>query len=285
MNTNKSIEVVKQSGQIETFDEEKFCSSLTNIGLSEAEAMNVCKKIWQRLPRKTSSKTIFQTALKELNSLHPSLPTRYSLKHSIYLLGPAGYNFEQFFSHILHHYDYKTETNVMVRGKCLEYETDIVAQHQSERFLIEAKFHQVEGIKTDLQTVLYVYGRFTDILEYQSEEQRTDFALKTKAWLVTNTKITGEGISFGECRGIKMTAWHYPENESLEKLIEAKKLYPVTILLSAPASLSKIFIQKNIFLVIDLLKYSPTELSKLTNINQRKLEQIFTEAKQLLELN
>lgn len=275
MNVAKKISVAKKSGQVETFDDQKFCRSLMSVGLSETEANNVCNKIWQRLPAKTDSQTIFRTALKELRRLQPILPTRYNLKRSIYLLGPAGYNFEKFFSHILHHYDYRTETNISVPGKCLNYETDVVAERQGEKFLIEAKFHQFEGIKSDLQTVLYVYGRFMDINEAAAGTYRP--------WLVTNTKVSEEGIVFGKCRNIKITAWHYPPNESLEQLIENKKLYPITILLSASEQLLKIFVQKDIFLVIDLLKHNPTELSQLTGINLKQLNQIFAEAKQLIE--
>jgi len=48
-------------------------------------------------------------------------------------------------------------------------------------------------------------------------------------WLITNTKFTTEALKYGECMKIKMTGWLYPQNNSLETIIEKNKAYPINL--------------------------------------------------------
>lgn len=275
-----SIEIIKKSGRIESFDPVKLKQSLGRIGADPVQAEKIADSIEAKFKgKRVQSGLIFDQALNQLKKIHPTLATKYNLRRAIYLFGPAGYNFEHYLDRVLKNYGYQTERNIFIQGKCLSYETDVLAKKDDEEFLIEAKFHQEEGIKSDLQTVLYIYGRFVDIREKLIESDQNKIY---RPWLITNTKITNEGIEFGRCRQIKITAWRYPEGESLQNLIEQKKLYPITILTSLNPSLVKILIEKDLVLVSDLKNYDLKSLNILTRIEQRKLNQILDEANLLL---
>jgi hypothetical protein len=83
-----------------------------------------------------------------------------------------------------------------------------------------------------VKIALYVHSRFEDIRK-ACELKKGHGAKVHKGWLITNTRCTSDAIKYGECTGLMITSWKYPAAESLEKMIETKKLYPVTILPSA----------------------------------------------------
>ena len=267
--------VIKKNNEEEFFDEEKFCKNLINLGIDEEKANKICKKIYGKIPSKISSSELFKITLNELKKEHIGLASRYNLKEALYKLGPTGFPFEKYVGKILAHYGYETFINIWIEGKCIEYEIDILAIKESERFIIECKYHKDYGVKSDLKTVLYVFGRWIDIKEKNPE---------LKPWLVTNTKITIEGIKFAECKNLKITAWKYPKNESLEKLIEYKFLYPTTILLGVPQNIIKTLIENNFVLIQDFLFYSIEEISKKTNIPIKILEKIKNQVDALVEI-
>ncbi len=265
--------VIKKTGEVEEFNEDKLCNSLINIGVDKDIALKVCKKIYDKIPNKVRADDIWKLTLKELKKYHISFATRYNLKRAIYNLGPTGFPFERYFAKILAEYGYETIIDEWIEGMCLSYEIDIVAIKNETRYIIECKFHKEEGIKSDLKTILYVYGRYIDIKE--------KFPY-LKPWFVTNTKISYEGIDFANCRNIKITAWKYPSEESLEKLIENKKLYPITILLSGNKFIYSKLIENNFVLVKDLFIYPTNEISKRTGIEINKINSLIEEAKNLI---
>jgi hypothetical protein len=96
---------------------------------------------------------------------------------------------------------------------------------------------------------------------------------------VTNTKISSEAIKFAKCRNIKITAWRYPQDESLEKLIENKGLYPVTILLSANKSIIKQLINNNYILTNEIYREDIETISQNTGLDKKIIKRILEEIK------
>ena len=45
-------------------------------------------------------------------------------------------------------------------------------------------------------------------------------------WLVTNTKFSSDVIRYGNCVGMHLIGWKYPEDGGLEKLIDEANIYP-----------------------------------------------------------
>jgi hypothetical protein len=69
---------------------------------------------------------------------------------------------------------------------------------------------------------------------------------------VTNTRCTSDAIKYAGCVGLKIVSWKYPDENSLERMIENKKLYPVTILSSIKKSSLNILFGNDIVLVRDI---------------------------------
>ena len=267
--------VVKRNKEEEEFNEEKFCKNLINLGIDEDKVNKICKNIYDKIPQRVSSHELFKITLNELKKEHIGLALKYNLKDAIYKLGPTGFPFEKYVGKILANYGYETFTNMWIDGICLEYEIDVLAIKENEKFIIECKYHQDYGVKSDLKTVLYVFGRWIDIKEKNSD---------LKPWLITNTKITYEGIQFAECKNLKITAWKYPKDESLEKLIENKFLYPTTILIGISKDIIKNLVINNFVLIQDFLWFPLEDISKKTGISLNILEKIKKQIEALIEI-
>lgn len=183
-------------------------------------------------------------------------------------LGPTGFPFEKFVAGLLQNYGYKTKVGKVIRGKCVDHEIDIVAEKDGKRCMVECKYHNALGIYTDLKVALYTHARFLDLGD--------DF---DQAWLVCNTKLTIAARKYAKCAGLKIMSWRYPREESLERMIEEKKLYPITILRSVKGFAKDRLFQVGIMLAKDLLDYGFERLKKMTELPRDKLNKIMEEAK------
>ena len=201
---------------------------------------------------------------------------RYDLKMALFRLGPAGYEFEKFVSRLLEEYGYKTKTNVIVKGYCVSHEIDVIAEKEGKIYMIECKFHNTPGIYTGLKEVMYTYARFLDIKQGSNEY------CFSQAWLFTNTKFSSEAKKFAKCRDILLTGWKFPSDESIEKLLEKKNLYPITVLRNVSRSEKQAFINAGFVFCRDLLKENPKIISEITGIKLKKIKEIIKEAEKIL---
>lgn len=262
--------VVKASGKREKFDEKKIFRTCIRAGASKKFANEVARSVMERSYDGITTREILELTLKILKK-EPGISSRYDLKRAIMCLGPTGFPFEQFFSEILQNYGYETCVRKIFKGKCAEQEVDIAAKKDSTRYMIECKYHNELGIYTGLKVALYTYARFLDLSE--------EF---DRAWLVCNTRLTYEAIKYSNCMGMKITSWHYPKDESLNRLIEEKKLYPITILKSLNFCEKIKVMQANFLLIEDFLSYSKEDIRKKTKLKMRSLENAIEETKSII---
>lgn len=214
-----NIKVKKASGEIENFSEEKIRGSLQRAGADDDLINQILNQIKPQLYEGITTREIYRQVFDLLKKYNQPLLQKYNLKEAIMALGPSGYPFEKFIAGILDHYDYQTQTNQIIKGKCVEHEIDIIAQKDNQRLMIECKFHHHAGLKTDIKVALYTHARFLDVAK---NGQFTD------GWLITNTKITSQAITYAQCVGLKITSWDYPADASLRLLITKSGLYPIT---------------------------------------------------------
>jgi len=216
------VNVIKADGKVEPFSEEKVLHSIKRAGvpldLQKAVLQTIKSKLYENIP----THDIYSYITDALSqSEEPYSKARYSLKQSIMLLGPTGYPFEDFIGRVFQEYNYTTQTRQVLMGKCVTHEIDVVAQKGKSKILIEAKFHNTPGARSDVQVPLYVNSRYQDLKEkYKFNE----------VWLVTNTKATTDAIAYAECAGMKIVSWNYPEKGSLRDIIEERNLHPITML-------------------------------------------------------
>jgi len=212
------IKVIKATGEIEPFSEEKVISSLIRAGATPALAQKIVARIKPDLYQNIPSFEIYSTVMKILKKEQRELAEKYNLKNAIMELGPTGYPFEKFMAGVLAADGYQTEVNKILLGKCVSHEVDIIARKDRKTYMIECKFHSQSGGRTEIKAALYTYARFLDLRNQGFDEP----------WLITNTKVTQEVRAYGLCMGVKITSWDYPEGESLREMINKSGLHPIT---------------------------------------------------------
>lgn len=275
------MEIKKIDGTKEAFSPAKFCLSLRKAGAPRDVADTICKNIEKKISPNSSTTKIFRTALKYLVREDLDIAARYSLRRGIEALGPAGFIFEQYFETILQAHGFKTKRNVILQGKCIAHEIDVIAEIGSKRFLVEAKYHNQPGLKTHVDTVMYADARLIDIVAAQPKNQKGKY--EYAMWVVTNTKFTDHATTYARCRGLRLTGWNFPRGQSLEDVITQKKLYPVTILPSLPKSALPLFAQRGIILAQDLLTYSARDIGRQFGLSKEVAHRIANEVRGLME--
>jgi len=246
-----TIDVIKSTGLSERFDVRKLAESLIRSGATREVAMEIAGEVAGTAKASLSTKAIFRMAKRLLRRRNRASGMRYSLKKALYGLGPAGYRFEHYIGRVLKAHGYETELNRVVQGLCVSHEVDVVARKGAERFVIECKYHNHGGIATDVKVALYVHSRHLDIRQaFDNSSEGAGVALR--GWLVTNTRCTSDALRYSECVGLKVMSWRYPDGESLERMIESLRLYPVTILPAARKKALETLFQHDIVLAREI---------------------------------
>lgn len=273
--------VVKANGKEEEFSREKLSSSLLKAGANPEIAASTVSNIEKKFTNYINTDEIYHHTLDNLKKVEPILALKYTLKRAIMGLGPAGFVFERYISKILNKYGYSTEIDKIISGFCVDHEIDIIAEKMNERFMVECKYHNAMGIHSDVKISLYIHSRFLDIEKTNDNKINNEKAF-SKAWLFTNTKCTDDAIKYGNCVNLKITAWNYPKDESLQYFIENKKLYPVTILSTISGLQKTILFNAGILLVNELSGYQINDLANLLSVDKESSAKILNEVNMLL---
>lgn len=222
------MEVIKGNGEREEFDRDKLRESLITSGTSTILANEITTEIEKELKDGDSTSTIYKKAFQILHDREKKSAMRYSMKRSILTLGPTGFPFEEFVSEILRAKGYKTMRSQILKGKCLEHEIDVIAYNEHDLLIIEAKFHNQLGAKSDSKVALYVKARFDD-LETEEFDIEGEKRKMTKGILITNTKFTNNAKKYVDCVGkFEVISWDHPRNGSLHDMIGDTGLQPIT---------------------------------------------------------
>ncbi|MEM2864359.1 MAG: restriction endonuclease [Candidatus Bathyarchaeia archaeon] len=198
-------------------------------------------------------------------------------------LGPAGFPFEAYIAKVLERHGYETRVRTLLRGRCVSHEIDVIAEmlggDPPARYMIECKYHNRHGIYTGLKEAMYTHARFLDLREgYElGLSERLD-----GAWLVTNTKFSPEAFSYAECTGMRLLGWSYPPNMSLQRMIERRDLYPVTILKNIRLEEADRLSRMDLVSLNDIAKRSLGELHRVTGIPEERLSIIKMEAESII---
>jgi hypothetical protein len=272
------ILIRKSTGEEESFDPAKLLGSLEKAGASRSEAEKVLLHIQGELVSGMTTHEIYKHAFVMLR--HSSHPTalRYSMKRAISDLGPAGFPFEKFVSEIFKEEGYDVLTDQIIQGHCVPHEVDVIAWKDKQLIVIEAKFHNEPGIKSDLKVALYVKARFDDLkdaeYEYGGKKRKI-----TSFELFTNTKFTDQALRYAECQGLKLVGWNYPLKGNLEDLVNEAGLHPLTSLTTISQTEKKSMLDAGLV----LCKHVKDHQYDLTNygVDKAKIPQILEEVEAL----
>ena len=272
------ILVKKSSGELVPFSMKKLKYSLEKSGASQAAIKQIAHAVEGLVVEGMSTKKIYRHAYNLLKKIHKPTAARYKLKKGIMELGPSGYSFEKFVGELLKHQGYGTQVGEIVKGKCVSHEIDVIAEKDGEHYMIECKYHNSAGTKTDVKVPLYIQSRFIDV-QHSWKKLPGHEAKFHQGWVITNTQFTTDAIDYGTCVGLNLISWNYPLQESLKDIIDRLKLYPLTCLSSITKTEKKKLLDKNMVLCKELCN-APDQLKKV-GISANRTRTILEEAHNL----
>lgn len=226
---SKVILIRKASGDEEAFSVEKLKHSLINAGARRDTISEVVEEIEKWIFPGVTTKQIYSRAFSLLKRETSTSSMRYKLKQAILELGPTGYPFESLVGQVFERKGYQTEVGVVVDGRCITHEMDVIATRDAHQHIMECKYHKGQGTQVSIQVPLYVRARVNDIIETRKllpEYKDFNFC----GWVVTNTRFSSDSMAYGKCSGLHLLGWDYPKGEGLKDIIEEFRLYPITIL-------------------------------------------------------
>ncbi len=244
--------ITKGNGEQEEFHVEKLAVSMKNVGADPVLAEQVARTIGAEVRDGMTTTDIYRRAFALLRKEERVTAARYSMRRAILDLGPTGFPFEDFVTSLMRVKGYETKARVIVPGRCIDHEVDVVMTKDGKTIGAELKFHNTPGFKTDVKTALYVKARFEDI--YAAPHDKEDALHIREGWLVTNTKFTTNAVRYAECAGIKLLGWSYPNVGNLADFIKETGMYPVTVLTTLSKTEKSHLIAKGLSLCHEVLQ-------------------------------
>ncbi|UUC45738.1 restriction endonuclease [Flavobacterium cerinum] len=274
------MKVVKQSGDIVKFDSEKLKRSLQMSGASPEKTEEILtiivNELYDGMPTRKINRLAFQL-LKKSSKIHAA---RYNLKAAVQALGPAGFFFEKYVALLFESEGYTTKTNLVLNGKCVSHEVDVLIKKDQKIGMVECKFHSRNDVKSDVKVPMYILSRFND-LKSKSHSIFSQSDTITRCWVITNNRFTTEALQFGRCSDLKMISWDYPEKESLKFKIEESGLFPVTCLTTLTQNEKEKLLISGVLLASEILDNS--ELLTNIDVHPNRVKNIIREASALCE--
>ncbi len=274
----REVLILKADGKRESFDQDKLRFSLLHSGASEEATEKVITHIIAELHDGMTTNEIYKHAFSFLHKISKHVARSYSLRRAVMDLGPAGFSFEKFVAEIFKAKGFETLTDQTVLGGCVSHEVDVVAWNEKKLIMVESKFHNELGTKSDLKVVLYVKARFDDlkdnVFSYGGKERPLD-----EGWLVTNTKFSSTAIHYGICKNMVMIGWNYPEKGNLQDMIEEEGLHPITCLNSLSVVNRRALLESGIVLCSTVKK--DLSLLKVLHEDKEKVDAIIKEINEL----
>lgn len=276
------VKIIKAFGKAEEFSEQKLIRSLKRSGANHEVIENVVQEIIAHLKEGMTTKEIYKQAFGLLKQYSAPHAARYKLKQAINDLGPSGFPFELFVAELLKYEGYETKTGVIVEGHCVKHEIDVIAEKDESHFMVECKFHNGQGIHSDVKIPLYIQSRFLDVAAKWKEMPGHDTKFH-QAWIITNTRFTDDAISYGICMGINLISWDYPSKFSLRDRINASGLHPLTCLTTLTGYEKKLLLERGIVLCRQLCPH-PELLREIGIRNEQRIQKIIIEGQQVCML-
>ena len=292
--SKKNIHITKASGDKVPFSEEKLRYSLERSGATESQIESVVGGVSEHLYDGIPTGRIYRKAFELLRNRSRSKAARYKLKKAIMELGPSGYPFERFVGAILEQQGFRAEVGVVVQGRCVSHEIDVMAGKNDKLVMVECKFHNRPGVKCDVKIPLYIHSRFQDVVMGQASgaglagakantgnvKNRDAGYREYEGWIVTNTRFTDDAIRYGTCSGLVMLGWDYPRKGSLKDRIGLAGLHPVTCLTTLNVK-EKALILENGVVLCRSLPNRPDLLREL-GLSEPRISKVLRECEELL---
>lgn len=238
----------KADGELQQFQPEKIKRFLKMIRVPAEFLDEVARCTRDKCQEGMSTQELMQITNEELGKIpHGRVyQARYTLKDALRKLGPAGHNFEEYIGQMFRLQDYNVEVGTVMQGKCVTHEIDVAASNSQELNLVECKFHNQEGTRSDITVAMYSYARFQDVYAHQVQDR------EEYGWLATNTKLTKQALDYSECMGVKVLNFYYPRGTAIFDFALDEAHFPVTSLVEIESEFPKL-LKAGIYTVRDFV--------------------------------
>jgi hypothetical protein len=275
-----TVPITKASGKQEPFSEVHLRQSLQRSGARPDVIDEVVQQVAAQLYPGITTHEIYRTAFGLLKKHARPVAAKYKLKQAIMELGPSGYPFEKYVAEILKFQGYAVKTGQLVAGHCVTHEIDVVAEKGEHHFMVECKYHNRNGVICDVKIPLYIQARFQDV-EKQWKLLPGHSEKFHQGWVVTNTRFSEDAVKYGNCIGLRLIGWNYPEGQSLRNLIDRSGLYPITCLTTLTRLEKQRLLDSRIVLCKELCANHDLLLN--AGVQQSRMRAVLNEAHTLCE--
>ena len=279
---NDEIHIIKASGEHESFSEAKLRRSLQRARTPPALIDDIVVSIESELEEGMKTSEIYRKAFSLLRKNDRPVAARYSLKNALMELGPTGRPFEHFVGELMKAEGFGVKVAQIVPGVCVKHEVDVVATKSDRHIMVECKFHNKPGLRSDVKISLYVQARFEDV-EREWKKQSQHGEKFHEVWLVTNTKFTSDATDYAACVGMHAIGWNYPLQNGLEAHIEKNGLHPITCLTTLSKSHKRELVEKDILTCKQL--FEDLKVLQSIGIAESKIPSVANEIKNLCHLS
>lgn len=277
---NHLMTITKSDGMKQLFEEKKLINSLERVGANHDVIDEVICEVEKETRDGMTTADIYHRAFALLHKHSRHIAVKYSIRRAMLELGPDGFPFEKFVARIFQIWGFETLTDQALMGKCVEHEIDVVAWKANQLIMIEAKYHNEFGMKSDIKVVLYVKARFDD-LSLNTFQFGGKMRGLTDRYLITNTKFTDKAITYGKCSGLNLIGWNYPAGNSLHEIIGQNGLHPISCITSLSRDQKKNLIGNNVLVCVDIIG-NPDCLDEI-GVRGNEKEKVLSEVQMIIE--
>jgi len=271
--------VIKADGSKQPFRKRKVFKTCLRMGAPRKVAKRIADEVEKRVYDGMKTKEILDLVHSMLKEHNPAFGFRTDLRTALSLLRPKP-DFEQFVRLVLKDLGYEVLPNQVIRGKCVEHELDGLVKDNEKTYMLEIKHHVNPHTFSGMDVCLEAYSTFLDINEGYKVGNST---IRLDGIIVAcNTKFSDHAKRYANCMGIKLYSWDMPEERSLERIIEERKLYPITLIKQLDRRILEKFGDNGIVLLKQLTSNSAKEISSATGVRVKRVEEIQSIARKLM---
>lgn len=276
---SETFQIRKASGDLEPFNPDKIKRFLNMIKVPQADQHRVVSNILSDCHSGMSTLDLMHKVAAELKQIENGVVfhARYTLKEAIRNMGPKGHNFERYIGRLFEQRGFKVEVGEIQQGKCVTHEIDVAAKDEQEYHLVECKFHNSEGTRSDVTVAMYSYARFEDV-HAASKKDRAEYG-----WLASNTKLTYQALDFAKCNGLKVLNLYFPKGNAIFDRVLKENLFPITVLEELEERHQHL-LQNGFVIIQDLLELTTKEVNDL-GIKEDVWQAVAPKVKALTEFN
>lgn len=272
------MKIIKHSGDIVEYNPDKLKKSLLKSGASKDVVEHILQTIQKEVYEGISTKHIYKMAFGLLKKASSSHAARYNLREAIRLLGPAGFFFEKYIARLFSAEHYETETNLILQGKCVSHEIDVLIKKNNSLAMVECKFHAGREAASDVKVPMYILSRFNDLKEKKHNVFDSHQNI-SKCWIVTNNRFTVDAVTFAKCSGLDLLSWDYPKDNNLKTKNDNNYLYPVTCLTTLSLAEKDKLLILDVILVKEIINNS--ECLERIGLSPTRIKNVMREASEL----